>query len=291
MDDRKLRTLLAVAQAGSLNAAAEGLNCTQSAVTQMMNSIEDELGFKVFFRTNRGVKLTKEGEAIMPFVYAAEKSLLDLAGEAGIIAAGKRTPLRIGTYSSISATLVPGLITAFRKGHPDAMIEILVGTEELPMWLESGKIHIVLADEKRKAGVSWYPVLEDPVYAVVPSSYRLGEKTSLTKKELMQYPLILNPLDPFLSEIEKSADPSKVIRVRTDDSLPQLRMASRELGIAFLPELSLRAESLPDNIDLLEMNPPISRTIGFSLPANPHWLAKELAAFLRKNANKLKSFI
>ncbi len=81
MDHRKLQTLLTVAASGSLNASAEQLHCTQSAVTQIMNTIENELGFPVFNRTNRGVTLTAEGSAIMPYVTAAEQALSELTLE------------------------------------------------------------------------------------------------------------------------------------------------------------------------------------------------------------------
>ena len=104
MDERKLRTLLTVLSAGSLNSAAERLSCTQSAVTQMMNSIENELGFAVFTRTNKGVALTEEGDRILPYITAADAALSELAEEAGRIAKGDGTKLIVGTFSSISAT-------------------------------------------------------------------------------------------------------------------------------------------------------------------------------------------
>ena len=64
MDDRKLQVLLATIRTGSFSKAAQELNCTQSAVTQMMNSLEDEINCKVLKRTHSGAKLTLAGEKL-----------------------------------------------------------------------------------------------------------------------------------------------------------------------------------------------------------------------------------
>lgn len=282
MDYRKLQALIAVSEAGSLSAAAEGLHCTQSAVTQIMNSIENEFGFAVFRRTNRGVTLTKEGESIMPHVRRAEKSLSVLSEEAKRIVEGIQMSLAIGTFSSISAMLLPGIITEFRKIHPNVSFEILVGTEELPAWMESGKAHLLITDKERKVGSAWKPVLEDSIYAAIPESYGLGMYSSVTLDTLLKYPLIVNLYDifQFKNAADRLADNPNVIRIKADDSLAQLRMVSGEMGIALLPALSLRMDTIPENVDLLELDPPLHRTIGVCLPDKPHPLAKEFAAFL-----------
>ena len=58
MDNRKLHTLITTLRAGSFNKSAQELNCTQSAVTQMMNALENELGCKILSRSHSGVRLT-----------------------------------------------------------------------------------------------------------------------------------------------------------------------------------------------------------------------------------------
>ena len=68
MDDRKIRSLLTVLETGSISSAAEILNGTQSGITQTMNALEAELGFKILYRTNRGVTLTEAGAKILPLL-------------------------------------------------------------------------------------------------------------------------------------------------------------------------------------------------------------------------------
>ncbi len=66
MDDYKIHVLLAAIRTGSFRKAALELNCTQSAVTQAMNSLENELGCKVLLRNHNGIRLTSAGEELLP---------------------------------------------------------------------------------------------------------------------------------------------------------------------------------------------------------------------------------
>ena len=66
MDDYKIHVLLAAIRTGSFRKAALELNCTQSAVTQAMNSLENELGCKVLLRNHNVIRLTSAGEELLP---------------------------------------------------------------------------------------------------------------------------------------------------------------------------------------------------------------------------------
>ena len=95
MDDRKLKTLLAAVRTGSFSKAAEELICTQSAVTQTMNSLEDELGVRLVERSHSGVRLSEEGEALLPFIVEADAAMNKLEREAKAVSEGRAQPLRI----------------------------------------------------------------------------------------------------------------------------------------------------------------------------------------------------
>lgn len=290
MDDRKLHALLTVLSAGSLNAAAEKLACTQSAVTQMMNSMESELGFAVLKRTNKGVRLTEAGERILPYIVAADAGMSELLGEAERIATGKAVKLRVGTFASISATWLPGAIREFQKDYPDVMFEIVVGTENLPVRLGEGELHLILVDEYRRGPGAWHPIMEDPFYAVVPEKYGMNNESSVSLDEILSYPLIVASLDMNFEGAEKILEAPGAIRVQADDNTPILRMASKEMGIAILPELSLRAAQVPDNVILLDVEPRLVRKIGVALPKKPVRAAREFAGFLREHAEELARF-
>ena len=68
MDEKKIQAFLTVVKLGSINKAAERLDYTQPALTQMMNSLERDLGCRLLSRGHGGVKLTQEGEALLPLL-------------------------------------------------------------------------------------------------------------------------------------------------------------------------------------------------------------------------------
>ena len=66
MEIMQCEAVLKAAELGSLSAAGEALNYTQSGITRMIKSLEEELGYPVFNRSKRGVVLTENGKAMIP---------------------------------------------------------------------------------------------------------------------------------------------------------------------------------------------------------------------------------
>ena len=84
MDTVKLAALLAAAELGSISKAAEALGYTQSGVTHIINSLEEEAGFPLLVRGNRGVRFTAEGERLAPFIREVVQAAATLAQEAAL---------------------------------------------------------------------------------------------------------------------------------------------------------------------------------------------------------------
>ena len=183
MDDRKLHALLTTLRAGSLSKAARELNCTQSAVTQMMNALENELGCKILSRSHKGVTLTSAGETLFPLLSEAEASLNRLMNQARKIAEDGNILIRIGSFSSISNSWLPKVLHSYQEDHPNVTFEIKIGTNMLPRWLLEDSIDLALGDEERCRAFRWYPLMDDPYYAVLPASFLTEEKHVITQEE------------------------------------------------------------------------------------------------------------
>ena len=112
MDERKLKTFLATVHTGSFNKAAAQMNFSQSAVSQMMNSLEAELGCKLLERGPSGIQLTAAGKELLPFIEQAENALSQLQNHARSIAEKTTSCIRIGTFSSISNTWLPAILSS-----------------------------------------------------------------------------------------------------------------------------------------------------------------------------------
>jgi DNA-binding transcriptional LysR family regulator len=127
MDAADLRVFQSVAGTGSMNKAALELNTVQSNVTARIKSLEDEVGFALFERTNRGVTLTAAGRRLLPFAARAAR-LLDDARRA---VADEGTPsgiLTIGSLDTTAALHLSPVLAAYVATYPEVDLSLRTGT-------------------------------------------------------------------------------------------------------------------------------------------------------------------
>lgn len=276
MDERKLQAVLASVHTGSFSKAAMELNFSQSAVSQMMNSFEEELGCRILERNHNGIRLTPEGEELLPYIVNAEASLTQLRRHAELVAKGRKAPIRIGTFSSISTTWLPEILLSYQKLHPEVVFDIRVGTDAISEWMLDGKIDLALGDARRCKDFRWYPLIEDPYYAILPGELITEEERSITQKEFSKYPLIMAPMNALDQYMDVSSD--KQINVTCDNDSTLLAMVSQGLGVTAMPKLSL--QNIPDNVKVLELIPTPIRVLGVAIPNSPNKDAEEFCRFL-----------
>ena len=98
----KYQTLMSVVELGSLTRAASVLGCTQSAISHSITSLEQELGFAIIKRGRAGVKLTVEGETLLPAVRNLLNSAEQLSQTASAIRGLDSGTVRIGAFTSVA---------------------------------------------------------------------------------------------------------------------------------------------------------------------------------------------
>src|SRR4051795_7430218 len=110
LDVRRMRVLREVARRGSFSAAAESLAYTQSAVSQQVAALEREAGTRLVERNARGVRLTDAGQALCQHADAILSRLADAECELEAIAGLRGGRLRLTTFATAGATIVPQAI-------------------------------------------------------------------------------------------------------------------------------------------------------------------------------------
>ena len=123
----KARALMSAVEMGSLKAAAEALGCTQSAVSHMIASLEKELGFRLLRRARSGVKLTDEGERLLPFVRALLSADEQLRQSAASIRGLDQGTVRIGAFTSVAVHWLPPVLKEFQRDYPNVEFKLLNG--------------------------------------------------------------------------------------------------------------------------------------------------------------------
>src|SRR2546426_6643883 len=117
VDVKRMRVLREVAKQGSFSAAAEELSYTQSAVSQQIAALEREAGTTLVER-GRSIRLTDAGEALVRHADAVLATLAEAEAELEAIAGLRGGRLRLASFSTAGATLVPLAIATFRSHHP-----------------------------------------------------------------------------------------------------------------------------------------------------------------------------
>ena len=221
MDDKKLRALLTAVQCGSFGKATVQLGYTQSAMTHLVNKLEAELGCTLLVRSSQGVRLSEEGERLLPYIQAYLNASDALRQEAASLGEQNSRALRIGCYASIARARLPALLQKFRRLHPEIKVDVLVAGHELVTALEEERVQLALVEESCGKGFYWTPLTDAPLVAVVPPDFpwteatipleRLLHETFLSCPE--QYVTQFLPPDATRLEVTASDDAAILSRV------------------------------------------------------------------------------
>src|SRR5215218_2187106 len=197
LDVRRLRVLREVAARGSFSAAADALNFTQSAVSQQIAALEREAGTTLVERNARGVRLTDAGRALVDHADAILARLSDAEAELEAIAGLRGGRLRLVAFPTAGATLAPRAIAAFRKRHPAVEITLIPGEPEDGLAaLKAGETDIALLIESGfetcyDPAIERTPVMQDPMYVLLPAGHPLAERRRMRLDELRDEPWIV----------------------------------------------------------------------------------------------------
>ncbi len=279
-----------IIELGSFSKAAAALGYTQSAISQMIASLENELSIKLLYRSRTGVHLTLEGEDLFPFVQktvlqyqAMEERAKEIRGlETGII--------RIGTISSISCHWLPCLIQEFQQSYPNVQFVLHQGDyTTIPEWVRIGEVDFGFVNPDAVKGMKTQFMKEGELRAVLPASHTLAGNSSVTLEQLYKEPFLLleegamsEPLEAFR---KVGLEPNIKLCVHDDYSI--LSMIEAGLGISILAELVLRKTNY--NVAILPIEPTIKRKIGLVMKEKNIMpvASKVFIDFIIKNMDKL----
>jgi DNA-binding transcriptional LysR family regulator len=247
LDVRRMRVLREVAVQGSFSAAAEALSFTQSAVSQQIAALEREAGTILVQRGARGVRLTEAGEALVRHAEAILCRLEDAEAELEAIAGLRGGRLRMASFESAGATLMPLAIAKFRERHPAIELSMVMGEpEQTEPQLKSGELDLVVGFGSRISdtdGIERQFLLEDPMFLVLPSDHPLATKRNLRLADLADEAWIGGAPDCECNRLIYSACTSAGYTPRmafeTDDYAAMQGFVAAGVGVSLIAELGL----------------------------------------------------
>ncbi len=300
IDPRRLQVLAEVARQGSFNRAAARLLLTPSAVSQQISALERTVGTPVVRRSTRGVELTDAGRVLVEAAESIAAELLCAAQEIERLAAARTERLTVATFTSGGQRLLPSALSRFTAEHPGVELTVIESepAESLPL-VRSGAAELALAYHidgpppvlpGDRSGLTWTPLLDDPMWIVLPAGHRFGGRATLTVAELADERWVHGCLDvgDMLEHYAAMAGYQVRTACRGTDYQFAQSLVRAGLGISMIPEVALTADS--SGLSAVRLAPPAPcRFVGAATPArrraNP--LVAELLRTLRETVTAL----
>ncbi len=193
MELRQLRYFLAVAQSGSFTVAAKTCYVSQPSLSAQIAKLESELGGPLIERNRQGARLTKSGELFRGRAAEALRQLESGRFEIEQLKGLTRGSVTLGCLPTTGAYLLPPLLKAFGKAHPE--IEVILREETSPQlarMLRESDVDLAILDEAGLGnGLQSEVLFSEPLLIVVPPDHRFASQKKLALKALSDEPLIL----------------------------------------------------------------------------------------------------
>ncbi len=275
----RLKVLVEVVNRGSFSEAADALSYTQSAVSQAIARLEAETGAPLVIRDRRGVRATAAGatlvehaDAILAHVQAAEDELAALLGL-------RRGRLRVASFPSAGASLMPQAVATFRRRHPHIELSLAEGEpEEIAPRLRAGEFDLALlfvfpeATEVTEGPLAVTHLLDDPLQVALPAGHRLVNKEPLTLADLSDEDWVqTSAASPCARHVVRSclaAGFEPRVSFESDDYATVQGLVAAGVGVALIPRLALGAHHSGVVVRPLDPSSP-TRQIVVATPAGP----------------------
>lgn len=188
----KYAVFLNVVELGSMSKAAMHCNYSQSAVSQIISSLEDELQMALLHRSRSGVTLTSCGEQMLPYITRLRDATEAVSEQAAKLKGLEVGHIRIGTFSSISCHVLAPVPKEFKALYPNISIGIHEGDDAgVTAMLTRDEVDIGFLDAPVPAGFDSFLVRRDPFLAVVSESNPLAAMDTIPLSVYASEPTIL----------------------------------------------------------------------------------------------------
>jgi DNA-binding transcriptional LysR family regulator len=274
-DLRRLRSLCAIADHGSLTGAAEALDFTQPAISQHLAALEAEVGAPLVHRSRGGAELTAAGALLVDHARAALDRLALAELQVADLIEQERRRVRLAAHSSSLARLVPLAVADLRRRIPDAEVTITeCGPPKALAKLRRGDIDVAVTFRREGAeapeGVEERTLLEESMYAVVPRGHRLAGADAVELAGLRDDPWIQGPSSTspgLIRELCRDAGFEPRIAFESDDPLATRGIVAAGLAVSLVPSLTRDDTARDRNVAVLPLRDPPRRRVVAAIAA------------------------
>jgi DNA-binding transcriptional LysR family regulator len=268
----RLQVLREVVALESFSAAADALSYSQSAVSQAIATLEGELGAPLIERDRRGVRPTAAGAALARHAEGILARMEAAETEVTAIAGGRGGRLRVASFPSAGATLMPQAVTAFTASHPGVEITMAEGEpEEIAPRLRAGEFDLVLlyefegVGERLGAGMRRFELLDDPLHLALPEAHPLARRREVKLDQLSGESWIQTSVaTPCARHVVRSCHAAGFeprVAFESDDYQTVQGLVAAGVGVALIPQLALSAVRPDIHVRALHPRSPVRKVL------------------------------
>lgn len=265
MNLSQYEALIKAVETGTMTQAAEELGYTQSGLTRALNSLEDQWNVRLLNRGRNGVQLTPEGQLLLPYIRTVLHDQRRLSEFIDEINGLKEGLIRIGTFNSVSAQWLPGIISKFHKDYPGIRFELLHGTDtQIVSWIADGRVDVGFVAYPTNPELEASFMYRDPIVAIFADDD--------PHAALETFPISMLPDLPYIALNEGVEDEITAIlnqnRIQPDarfvesDDHAVIAMVEQGLGISLMSMMML--QGFNRRITAVPLNPPGHRDLGIA---------------------------
>jgi DNA-binding transcriptional LysR family regulator len=194
MELRHLRYFVAVAEGENVSRAALKLRVSQPGLSRQIRDLEDEIGFQLFERSAKSLRLTAAGAAFLAEARAVLQRAEDAVRKARVVAGGTSGEIHVGYAPSLTVQLLPPMLRAFQGGFPHARVTLHdLSSEEMLAQLGEKKLHVALTvrpPAKMSRGLAFVELARYAMVVAVAPGHPLARLKAVTLRQVAPEPLI-----------------------------------------------------------------------------------------------------
>ncbi len=246
MELRHLRYFVAAAEAENVSRAALKLHVSQPALSRQIHDLEEELGFDLFERSAKSVRLTEAGKTLLTEAHAVLKRASEAVSAARAVAAGGQSELHVGYAPSPTVRVIPPVLRAFQGEMPKVRVKLHdLSTEEMVSGIREGTLQLAFLVRPNRAmlrGLHFEELAHDTICVAVPPGHALAGLRSVSLAQAAREPLVVfsraeyPEYHEYLDALFARSKPGPKIIGEHDSSASLIAAIESGSGVALVPQ-------------------------------------------------------
>lgn len=248
---RQVQYFVLAAELGTISGAATAARISQSAITESIRQLEDQVGTTLFERHARGIALTYEGHRFLRHAKLILATIKDAEEAFTVRRKNVSGDLRLGVTNLVAGYFLADILARFRRVFPEVSVEVV---EDHRRYIEhlliSGELQLalmVISNIEEPFALSQDPLMRSRYRVWVSPKNPLADKSLVRPSDLRDQKLILFAVDDLLESISGWLEREHLVDrifLRTTSVEAVRSLVGADTGVAIMPDLAFRPYTL-----------------------------------------------